>query len=156
MRLNTELGNLFGHQFDLWIVATVSAQHRFYHFHTPSNLYRLYRVCLESQICPNRHFFALYNPSNTCERPHHGRVCSAVQCSRDLYLRESFRLNAAEQRELNSRMEKKQMKEFMTVLCPSTDSRRHLHQGFSFAVTMLKLMIDVLETSTAMLRRLRQ
>jgi hypothetical protein len=26
-----------------------------------------------------------------------------------------YRLNAAEQRELNSRMEKKQMKEFMTV-----------------------------------------
>lgn len=42
--------------------------------------------------------------------------CIAFQLSYDPYLRGLPRLNAAEQRELNSRMEKKQMKEFMTVL----------------------------------------
>lgn len=66
-----------------------------------------------------------------------------------------FSLTAAEQRELNSRMERKQMKEFMTVIASS---------GFlSFGIyvehrrlTFLMPITDVLQIGATMLRPLRE
>jgi hypothetical protein len=52
----------------------------------------------------------------THPRHHHGRVRFPTQQQSTGYADDRLhRLNAAEQRELNSRMEKKQMKEFMTM-----------------------------------------
>lgn len=71
----------------------------------------------------------------------------ASQLSYGPYLRRISRLNAAEQRELNSRMEKKQMKEFMTVLEHQVPCSR----TSPFETSKLRLITDVLETSAAML-----